>query len=174
AYPAQLQRLLEQSAGPGACRVRSFGLGGATAAATPGKKCYAASQRCADAVGSAAHTYVVMLGTNDAWHRSGEPERVPEGILALLELLRPAAAGARGAEDPLDIRAGAPGRQPARRGAPRAAEARVRGGPGAGGARAGRGGLPAGPRAPLAARSGAGGAGRPRGAGTLEAEEAGL
>lgn len=29
-----------------------------------------------------------MLGTNDAWHRTGEPERVGEGMAALLTDLR--------------------------------------------------------------------------------------
>ena len=29
----------------------------------------------------------VMLGTNDAWHRAGEPQKVGEGIMTLLDSL---------------------------------------------------------------------------------------
>ncbi|CAE7668952.1 axeA1 [Symbiodinium sp. CCMP2456] len=87
AYPAQLQRQLDERAGAGAFLVKPFGVNGAVAVDTPGKKCYASQQRCKDAVGFSPHIIVVMLGTNDAWHRAGEPQKIGESMMTLLDSL---------------------------------------------------------------------------------------
>ncbi|CAL1163761.1 unnamed protein product [Cladocopium goreaui] len=87
-YPAQLQRRLDQEAGPGAFLVKSFGVNGAVAAKTPGKKCYMEQTRYTAATDFQAHVHVVMLGTNDAWHRNGEPKKVAEAIASLVADLR--------------------------------------------------------------------------------------
>ncbi|CAE7258457.1 axeA1 [Symbiodinium natans] len=89
-YPAQLQRHLNEEAGMGTFVVKPFGVNGAVAVATPGKKCYEHQQRCADAAAFAPHIFVVMLGTNDAWHRAGEPQKVGDSIMALLDRLEKA------------------------------------------------------------------------------------
>eukprot|EP00435_Cladocopium_sp_Y103_P012017 s3766_g3.t1 len=86
-YPAQLQRRLDQQA-PGAFLVKSFGVNGAVAAKTPGKKCYMEQARYTAATDFQAHVHVVMLGTNDAWHRGGEPKKVAEALASLVADLR--------------------------------------------------------------------------------------
>eukprot|EP00933_Yihiella_yeosuensis_P019714 TRINITY_DN15925_c0_g1_i1.p1 TRINITY_DN15925_c0_g1~~TRINITY_DN15925_c0_g1_i1.p1 ORF type:complete len:245 (-),score=51.81 TRINITY_DN15925_c0_g1_i1:69-803(-) len=93
AYPAQLQSMLDASSGRGMFSVKGFGVNGATAADTQGKKCYWKQERFKDACEFQAHIYVMMLGTNDAWHRTGEPGKVAEGIqygiLSILESFGP-------------------------------------------------------------------------------------
>eukprot|EP00913_Durusdinium_trenchii_P014984 g14055.t1 len=88
AYPARLQAKLDGQAGIGAFLVKSFGVNGAVAVNTPGKKCYVKERRYVDATHFHAHVHVVMLGTNDAGHIHGEPERVGEAIAALVKDLR--------------------------------------------------------------------------------------
>ena len=83
AYPAQLQRVLDDAAGPGVFQVRGFGKSGAMAAAAERKKHYADTTQCDAAVAFQAHAYVMMLGTNDAWHRGGMPMRAAEAVGAL-------------------------------------------------------------------------------------------
>ncbi|CAJ1356361.1 unnamed protein product [Effrenium voratum] len=92
AYPAQLQRELDEQAGSSQYLVKSFGVSGAVAANTPGKKCFVHQQRYQDALAFNANIFVVMLGTNDAWHRGGEPEKVGESVATLLGDLRVKAA----------------------------------------------------------------------------------
>ena len=67
-YPEQLSRLLARHQMAGSTfHVENFGKSGATAGATQGKfKSYAGTAVCKKTLAFAAHTYVVMLGTNDA------------------------------------------------------------------------------------------------------------
>eukprot|EP00928_Gymnodinium_smaydae_P084073 TRINITY_DN67319_c0_g1_i1.p1 TRINITY_DN67319_c0_g1~~TRINITY_DN67319_c0_g1_i1.p1 ORF type:complete len:227 (-),score=16.00 TRINITY_DN67319_c0_g1_i1:139-819(-) len=88
AYPALLQKHLDLLIGAGVFEVKGFGVNGATAANTSGKKCYMKQTRFIDAQAFQAHICVIMLGTNDAWHLQGEPDKVSSGILALIERLR--------------------------------------------------------------------------------------
>jgi len=99
-WPEQLQQLLAASAGPGAYRVRAFGVGGSHAAATSGSgvRHYQALPKCSQALACCADVYVVMLGTNDAWHLKGDPHGVAGGLSDLLEALslqRPASSHKR-------------------------------------------------------------------------------
>lgn len=71
---------LEQCLGT-SFQVRSFGVSGATAS---GAKCYASSCRFQKALQFDAHIYVVMLGTNDAWHKAGKPDKVAHALRPLL------------------------------------------------------------------------------------------
>merc|ERR1712217_338663 len=86
-YPLRLQNILDRRDGRGSYTVRSFGVSGACAAATHGRKHYSSLVKFTEAVAFKAHTYVVMLGTNDAWHAWGEPVRAVPGICELLQSL---------------------------------------------------------------------------------------
>ena len=68
-----------------AYRVENFGKSGATAGETEGKS-YACAPAYTKALTFAAHTYVVMLGTNDAWH--GEPHKTEAGLTTLIQRLQ--------------------------------------------------------------------------------------
>jgi lysophospholipase L1-like esterase len=84
-YPEQLKRLLAGQRR--AFHVCNFGKSGATAGATLGKfKTYSGTSACDRARAFAAHTYVVMLGTNDA--DNCEPQATEAGLTALVQLLK--------------------------------------------------------------------------------------
>jgi len=94
-YPERLQRLLVKQAGPHVYTVRSFGVSGATAAVTSRcGKLYMSQRQFTSALAWGAQVYVVMLGTNDAWHRGGDPAQVSPGLSDLLASLSDAAVAA--------------------------------------------------------------------------------
>ncbi|CAE8635628.1 unnamed protein product, partial [Polarella glacialis] len=83
-YPSRLQKILDRDVGDGLVQVRNFGVSGTTAVETPGKKYYVDEEKFQRAMEFGPHYFVVMLGTNDAWHQAGEPDKVADAIDSLL------------------------------------------------------------------------------------------
>jgi len=71
--------------------VKAFGRTGATAG--KGERCYRKTPVYGKALIYEADVYVVMLGTNDAWHASNDPNVAELGLVELVRHLRRAVPG---------------------------------------------------------------------------------
>lgn len=78
--------------------VKAFGLPRASLTETPGKLHFEASEMYASALKSRAHTYVLMLGTNDAWSPRCKLDEVPAALCKMVKQVKRISEEARKAD----------------------------------------------------------------------------